>query len=288
LQINQFSWQDTNGWKDLNPKFVLLIYRDFVFTGGKDKGFLRDTWPAVQEALAYLHKYDTNGDGLPENGGYPDQTYDDWIVRGESAYSGGLWLASLRAAEEIAKQLGDSAAAGQYHELFAKGQASYIKKLWNGEYFRYDTQSEYRDDIQADQLAGQWYASMTGLGELVPRDMQLSSLKKIYNFNVLKFAEGSMGAVNGIAPDGSLVKTNEQVQEVWTGTTFGLAAMMLSEGLRDEAFRTAWGIYHTTYETKGYWFRTPEAWDITGNYRASMYMRPAAIWAMEMTRPPGK
>jgi len=27
LQINQFSWQDTNGWKDLNPKFVLMVYR---------------------------------------------------------------------------------------------------------------------------------------------------------------------------------------------------------------------------------------------------------------------
>jgi non-lysosomal glucosylceramidase len=287
MQINQFSWQDTNGWKDLNPKFVLLVYRDFVLTGGKDKAFLRDTWPAVQESLAYLRKYDTDGDGIPENGGYPDQTYDDWIVRGESAYSGGLWLAALRAAEEIAKQLGDPAAA-QYHDLFAKSQASYIKKLWNGDYFRYDTQSEYRDNIQADQLAGQWYANMTGLGDLVPRDMQLSSLKKIYNFNVLKFADGSMGAVNGIAPDGSLVKSNEQVQEVWGGTTFGLAALMLGEGMKDEAFRTAWGIYHTTYETKGYWFRTPEAWDISGNYRASMYMRPAAIWALEMTRPSTK
>jgi non-lysosomal glucosylceramidase len=116
----------------------------------------------------------------------------------------------------------------------------------------------------------------------------ISSLKKIYNFNLLKFADGSMAAVNGIAPDGSLAKTNEQVQEVWTGTTFGLAAMMLSEGLKGEAFRTAWGIYHTTCETKGYWFRTPEAWGITGNYRASMYMRPAAIWAMEMTRPESK
>ena len=61
---------------------------------------------------------------------------------------------------------------------------------------------------------------------------------------------------------------------------------MLGEGMKDEAFRTAWGIYHVNYETKGYWFRTPEAWDITGNYRASMYMRPAAIWSMEMTAPP--
>src|SRR5215469_10811200 len=214
VQINQFSWQDTNGWKDLNPKFVLLVYRDFVLTGNKDKEFLRDTWPAIQESLAYLRKFDSDDDGLPENGGYPDQTYDEWVVRGPSAYSGGLWLASLRAAEEIAGQLGDSTAARQYHELFAKSQASYIKKLWNGEYFRYDTQSEYRDNIQADQLAGQWYANMTGLGDLVPRDMQLSSLKKIYSFNVLKFADGSMGAVNGIAADGSLVKSNEQVQEV--------------------------------------------------------------------------
>jgi non-lysosomal glucosylceramidase len=285
-QINQFSWQDTNGWKDLNPKFVLMVYRDFVFTGRKDKDFLRSTWPAVQESITYLQKYDRDGSGIPQNEGYPDQTYDEWVVRGESAYSGSLWLAALRSAEEIAEQLGDSAAAAKYHALFAKAQASYIGKLWNKEYFRYDTDSEYRDNIQADQLAGQWYANMTGLGDLVPREMQRSALRKIFDFNVMKFADGSMGAVNGIAPDGSLVKTNEQVQEVWTGTTFGLAALMLSEGMRDEAYKTAWGIYHTTYETKGYWFRTPEAWDITGNYRASMYMRPAAIWAMEMTEPP--
>jgi non-lysosomal glucosylceramidase len=285
-QINQFSWQDTNGWKDLNPKFVLMVYRDFVFTGRKDKEFLRSTWPAVQESLDYLRKYDHDGDGLPENEGYPDQTYDEWVVRGESAYSGSLFLGAVRAAEEIAKQLGDSAASAKYHDLFAKAQSSYIRKLWNKEYFRYDIGSEYRDNIQADQLAGQWYANMTGLGDLVPREMQLSALHKVFDFNVMKFADGTMGAVNGIAPDGSLVKTNEQVQEVWTGTTFGLAALFLSEGMKDQAYKTAWGIYHTSYETKGYWFRTPEAWDITGNYRASMYMRPAAIWAMEMTEPP--
>jgi non-lysosomal glucosylceramidase len=285
-QINQFSWQDTNGWKDLNPKFVLMIYRDFVFTGRKDESFLRDTWPAVQESMAYLNKYDHDGDGLPENEGYPDQTYDTWLVKGESAYSASLFLGALRSAEEIAKQLGESAAAKQYHDQFAKAQASYIKKLWNGEYFRYDTQSEYKDNIQADQLAGQWYADMTGLGDIVPRDMRAKALKKIFAYNVMKFAGGTMGAVNGIAADGSLVTTNEQVQEVWTGTTFGLAGFMLGEGMKDEAYKTAWGIYHTTYETKGYWFRTPEAWDITGNYRASMYMRPAAIWAMEMTEPP--
>src|SRR4029077_20277565 len=170
---------------------------------------------------------------------------------------GGLWLGGLRASEEIARALGDTVAVSKYHDLFTKSQASYVKKLWNGEYFRYDTASEYRDNIQADQLAGQWSANMTGLGDLVPRDMQRKSLKRIYDFNVMKFANGEMGAVNGMAVDGSIITTNEQVQEVWAGTTFGLAALMLSDGMKDEAYHTAWGVYHVIYETKGYWFRTP-------------------------------
>jgi non-lysosomal glucosylceramidase len=286
IEPNQFNWQNTSDWKDLNSKFVLMVYRDYVFGGKKDTAFLHDTWPAVQEALEHLKKYDGNGDGVPENDGFPDQTYDEWVVRGESAYTGGLWLAALRAAEEIGRALGDTKAATSYHDLFAKGQATYIKKLWNGEYFSYDTQSEYKDNVQADQLAGQWYATMTGLGALVPREMQQKAAKKIYDFNVMKFAKGEMGAVNGIAADGTIVTTNEQVKEVWTGTTFGVAALMLQQGMKDEGFRTAWGIYHTTYETQGYWFRTPEAWEMDGHYRASMYMRPAAIWAMEMTAPP--
>ena len=36
----------------------------------------------------------------------------------------------------------------------------------------------------------------------------------------------------------------------------------------------------TTYE-RGLWFRTPEAYDGDGNFRASIYLRPLAIWAIE-------
>ena len=43
--VNQFSWQNTDDWKDLNTKFVLMVYRDYVFTGRTDTQFLRDTWP---------------------------------------------------------------------------------------------------------------------------------------------------------------------------------------------------------------------------------------------------
>jgi non-lysosomal glucosylceramidase len=242
----------------------------------------------VKEAMEYLGKFDTNGDGMPDSDGFPDQTYDEWVVRGQSAYAGGLWLAALRAAEEMGKTLGDETNAAKYHALFTRGQASYIKNLWNGDYFLYDTQSEYKDNIQAEQLAGQWYANMTGLGDLVPQDMQHKALKKVFDFNVMKFSNGEMGAVSGMAADGTVIHKdgNQQVGEVWTGATFSVAALMLSDGMKTEAYRTAWGVYHVVYETKGYWFRTPEAYDITGNFRASMYMRPAGIWAMEMTVPP--
>ena len=56
---------------------------------------------------------------------------------------------------------------------------------------------------------------------------------------------------------------------------------MLQNGLTEEALRTAQGVYDVTYRTKGFWFRTPEAWNEKGEFRASMYMRPQAIWAME-------
>jgi hypothetical protein len=59
---------------------------------------------------------------------------------------------------------------------------------------------------------------------------------------------------------------------------------LLSEGMKDEAYTTAKGIYTPVYETLGYWFRTPEAWDEDGTFRASMYMRPGAIWSMEMVK----
>src|SRR4029077_3623994 len=104
-----------NDWKDLNPKFVLMVYRDYVLTGRKDTAFLKATWPAAKEALAYLEKFDSSGDGIPQSDGFPDQTYDEWVVRGESAYAGGLWLAALRAAEEMSKTLGDMTNAAKYH-----------------------------------------------------------------------------------------------------------------------------------------------------------------------------
>jgi len=278
---NQYNYQDVSNWRDLNSKYVLMIWRDYALTGATDDAFLRYSWSAVKQAMEHLKQYDTNGDGLIENGGFPDQTYDDWIATGESAYSGGLYIAALKAAARIADKLGESATANEYDALAARASTSYIKNLWTGTYFRYAVKGQDTEAVMADQLAGQWYAGLTGLGDLVPKPMRLSALHKVYDTNVRRFSKGEMGAVNGIGPDGGLLHSNDQIEEVWTGTTFGLASHMIAEGLTAEGFATAKGVNNVVWRDRGYFFRTPEAYDIHGLFRASMYMRPSSIWAME-------
>jgi len=235
-----------------------------------------ELWPSAVEAIDYLAAMDQNGDGIPENAGIPDQTYDTWPATGVSAYSGGLWLGALAAMREMARLVGDESAAGKYAAWLDEARAVYEDTLWTGEYYRYDEQS---DAIMADQLAGEWYARIMGLSVL-PDDRVDSALKSIYAHNVQQFQGGQLGAVNGMHPDGT-VEAGEQAAEVWSGTTYLLAAHMLYRSLDEEAWGTAYGIYQHVYETGGLWFRTPEAWDADGNFRASMYMRPLAIWAMQ-------
>jgi non-lysosomal glucosylceramidase len=112
--------------------------------------------------------------------------------------------------------------------------------------------------------------------------MRQSALHKIFEFNVKKFSNGELGALNGMSADGTPLTINEQVHEVWTGTTFAVASEMMAEGMTNEGYATAKGIYNGVYEKFGYWFRTPEAWGLDGHYRAGMYMRPGAIWSMEI------
>ena len=284
IAVNEPGWQDTNDWKDLNSKFVLMVYRDYVLTGRNDTAFLSETWPAVKSAIEYLRQFD-HGGGVPENSGYPDQTYDDWVVKRRQC------LLRRFVACRIACGRRDGAHSGRHTELhrstahcFLKDRRPTSRSSGTANTSATTLAARSKDDIQADQLAGQWYANLTGLGDIVPYEMQRSTLKKIFDFNVMKFGNGEMGAANGMSSDGKIL-TNAEAKEVWVGTTAGYAALLMSDGMPDEAWKTTWGLYRVIYETKGYWFRTPEAWDVTGNFRAGMYMRPMAIWALEMTPP---
>ncbi len=279
IATNLYDYQDVTRWKDLNAKFVLRLYRDVVLLN--DPTLATENWDAVQQAMAYLNAMDRDGDGIPENEGIPDQTYDTWPVTGVSAYSGGLWLAALAASREMALLVGDDTAAASYDTQLRQATAVYESALWNGTYYNYDgSTSGYHDSIMADQLAGQWYADFFGI-TLLPEERVNSSLNTVYEFNVRQYGDGQMGAVNGMRPDGSIDTSDLQSQEMWVGTAYGVASFMLLRGLDEQAWGTAYGVYRVTYETSGLWFRTPEAFDVDGNYRASIYQRPLAIWAME-------
>uniref|UniRef100_A0A0D9XKI8 Non-lysosomal glucosylceramidase n=1 Tax=Leersia perrieri TaxID=77586 RepID=A0A0D9XKI8_9ORYZ len=285
-EMNAYNIHDTSKWKDLNPKFV---YRDFAATG--DMSFGRDVWSAVCAAMDYMDQFDRDGDGLIENDGFPDQTYDAWTVHGISAYCGGLWLAALQAAATMAHRLNDRPFAEKYKLKFIKAKAVYEAKLWNGSYFNYDsgTSSNSRS-IQADQLAGQWYAASSGLPPLFDENKIRSALQKIFEFNVMKVKGGRLGAVNGMTPRGKVDETCMQSREIWTGVTYGVAANMLLHGMEHQGFTTAEGIFIAGWSEDGYgyWFQTPEGWTIDGHYRSLIYMRPLAIWAMQWALSPPK
>lgn len=280
FQVNGYNFHDSGSWKDLNPKFVLQVYRDYLYTG--DRAFLKYCWQAVYEAMEFVKKYDRDDDGVIENDGFPDQTYDAWSVKGVSAYTGGLWLASLEAASKIAKIVGEKKIASEYDALFQRGRKAYVDSLWNGSYLNYDCSgSGHQDSIMADQFAGQEYTYQCGMEPILDHGRTRTALQLIYEKNVLGILNGSIGAMNGVRPNGKIDKSSIQSQEVWAGTTYQLAATMITEGMTREAFRTAKGVYDVTYIDKGYWFSTPEAWTSKGNYRSLTYMRPLAIWAMQ-------
>ncbi|KMT16930.1 hypothetical protein BVRB_2g044000 [Beta vulgaris subsp. vulgaris] len=281
-EMNAYNIHDTSKWKDLNTKFVLQVYRDFSATG--DMSFGADVWPSVRAAIEYMYQFDTDDDGLIENDGFPDQTYDTWTVHGVSAYCGGLWLAALQAAAAMASQLGDEEFGEKCKKKLLVAKNAFETKLWNGSYFNYDSGSSSNSkSIQADQLAGQWYTASSGLPNLFDDNQIKSTLQKIFDYNVMKVKGGRMGAVNGMHPSGKVDETCMQSREIWSGVTYAVAATMILSGMEEQGFSTAEGIFIAGWSEDGfgYWFQTPEAWTLDGHYRSLIYMRPLAIWGMQ-------
>ncbi|XP_061729936.1 non-lysosomal glucosylceramidase isoform X2 [Cydia pomonella] len=310
--INAYNIHDVSEWRDLNIKFVLQVARDHRLlraycapfstertveepeeleepeapelgaTVWDARQYVADMYPAcaalVRRAAA---AWDKDGDGLIENGGFPDQTYDAWVMSGPSAYCGGLWLAAVAGVLSMARTLSLEEDAAEFSKLLERAKAAFEEKLWNGSYYRFDTKPNNERVIMSDQLAGQWFLRASGSTETVfPEAHVRKALSSIYENNVLKFMDGKMGAVNGFSLDrGRADATALQSGEVWVGVVSGLAATMIYEGMHEEAFKTAGGLYNTLTQM-GLSFETPEALYENGNHRSIAYMRPLAIWGM--------
>lgn len=317
---NYTSYQDCNLWKDLPCDFVLQVYRDYQFTGSQDTEFLQDCWSAIVQTLTYLKTFDLDGDGIPENSGAPDQTFDDWRLQGISAYCGGLWIAALEAAIAIGQILTQPEVA-QFQAWLEQSRSIYQETLWNGTYYRIDSGSG-SDVVMADQLCGQFYAQLLGLPDVVPLECAHTALHTIYDSCFVKFnqylASGNLttqtftsvqaaraaestaaslppaasppaplnlpiGAANGVRLDGSPENPNAtHPLEVWTGINFGLAAFLVQMGKRDEAMQMTEAVVRQIYD-HGLQFRTPEAITPAGTFRAGHYLRATAIWAIYQT-----
>ena len=286
---NYTAYQDCNLWKDLASDFVLQVWRTFrLAPGGEDLRFLADCWPAAVQALRYLKGFDVNDDGLPDNGGAPDQTFDDWPLQGVSAYCGALWIAALEAALAMAQRLqlelglDTSAEQRQFSQWLDASRKNFDALLWTGEYYAIDAESN-TPVVMADQLCGDFYARLLGLPPVVAEPRARSALKAIREACFERFENGRLGVANGLRRDGTpLDPQGTHPLEVWTGINFGLAAYYRLMGEHSTAFAICEAVVAQVYGG-GLQFRTPEAITAQGTFRACHYLRAMAIWALWAT-----
>ncbi|MFL0788967.1 MAG: GH116 family glycosyl hydrolase [Prochlorococcus sp.] len=286
---NYTAYQDCNLWKDLASDFVLQVWRTFTRApGGEDLSFLAECWPAAVEALRYLKTFDLNNDGLPDNGGAPDQTFDDWPLQGVSAYCGALWIAALEAGLAMAQRLQldlgleTSEQQHQFGSWLEQSRANFDKLLWNGEYYKIDAESG-TPVVMADQLCGDFYARLLGLSPVVSDERSRSTLKAVKEACFENFEAGNLGVANGLRRDGTpLDPDGTHPLEVWTGINFGLAAYYRLMGEKTTAEAICAAVIHQVYGG-GLQFRTPEAITAKNTFRACHYLRAMAIWALWAT-----
>lgn len=281
VRINAYNMHDTHDWIDLNLKFILQVYRDYYHL--KDDSYLKDMWPTVKILLETIQTQDRDGDCLIDSLGKPDQTYDAWSVTGASAYCGGLHLATLKCSIEMARLLNDSHIEEKLSNLLVKAEKSYHDKLWNGTYFNYDSsKNNYHDSIMTDMCCGHWFLRSSGFKyELFDKETILSCIRKIYDFNVVKFGQCRFGAVNGMRSNGKVDTTSIQSEEMWIGTTCALVSLMIFEDEKDKAWEIVNGLYETLYNRLGLAFQTPEALFKDNTYRSLGYMRALCIWSIQ-------
>ena len=246
---------------------ILKAYREHLTS--IDDQFLKQHYPRIKKALQFLIQHDGNGDGLIEDA--QPNTYDiDFF--GANTFVGSLYLAALRAGEEMAKEIGDSDFSSQCRALFESGSSATMKRLWNGEYFIQEVDEtkykkyQYGPGCLADQLFGQGWAHQVGLGHIYAADKVVKGLQSVWKYNWAPdvanqnkrwppqrpFAEpGEGGLFTCTWPIGG--RENEPVlyrDEVWTGIEYQVAGHMIWEGMVEEGLSICRAVHERYHPTK--------------------------------------
>ncbi|MBI4607311.1 MAG: hypothetical protein HY721_35545 [Planctomycetes bacterium] len=231
---------------------VLKCYREHLMS--PDDAFLRRNWPRIKKALEYCMEQDSNDDGLIE--GSQHNTFDI-NFEGPNTFVGSLYLAALRAGEELAKEAGDLEFAARARKAFESGSRLSVERLWNGEYFiqivdlAKHPKHQYADGCLADQVFGQGWAHHVGLGYIYPRKHVIEALRSVWKYDWAPdvgpqnaaykpdrfFASpGEAGLFTCTWPKSKHLDEGVLYRdEVWTGIEYQVAGHMVWEGMLEEA-----------------------------------------------------
>jgi uncharacterized protein (DUF608 family) len=198
---------------------LMKLYREWQLHG--DDAWLRSVWPMARKALEFCWipgGWDADKDGVME--GTQHNTMDVNYY-GPNPQMGGWYLGALRAAEEMARHLGDDDFADTCHDLFERGRRWCDANLFNGAYYEHqirplkkgqeiapglhlnvfdpnalasatDPPYQLGSGCLIDQLVGQYMAHVLGLGYLFKRGQVRKTLRSIVKFNRLDNAYGHL------------------------------------------------------------------------------------------------
>ncbi len=250
---------------------LVKLYLDWRLSG--DLAWLRRLWPKAKLALEFAWiegGWDADRDGVME--GCQHNTYDIEFL-GPNPLCGVWYLAALRAGEEMATAVGDTAAAGEYRRLYERGSAWIDDHLWNGEYYIQLIQGQPLEGIApglylagrktgdptrpvnqvgegclVDQLLGQTVADAAGLGDLLDSEHLRGALTSILDNNFKRDLSEHAGVLRtyALGDEAGVVLCDFSRRpppdtpfyfssEVWTGCEYQLAASLYHRRRLSEA-----------------------------------------------------
>ena len=263
-----FRAEDNNFWAaDGQAGTVLKAYREHQVSA--DDGFLKRNWPRIRKTLEFLINEDADSNGLLE--GSQHNTYDI-NFQGPNTMVGSLYLAALRAAEEMAREVGEPEFAETCRKLFESGRDLTVERLFNGEYFIQEVDLKEHPKFQygigclADQLFGQGWARQLGLGDIYPKETIDATLESIWKYNWAPdigpqnevhlperwFASpGEAGLFTCTWPKGEYITEGVRYKnEIWTGIEYQVAGHMAFDGMVTEALAICRGIHERYHPAK--------------------------------------
>ncbi|MBN2313018.1 MAG: hypothetical protein JXM79_03750 [Sedimentisphaerales bacterium] len=251
---------------------IMKMYRDWQLSG--DDRMLRTLWPHVKRALEFCWiegGWDADRDGVME--GCQHNTMDVEYY-GPNPQMGVWYLGALRAAEQMARYLGEDDFAATCRRLYEQGRQWMDKNLFNGEYYEHQVRPpKDRSDIApslligmgakdpmepdyqlgsgclVDQLVGQFMAHVCGLGYLLEPDHVRKTLQAIMKYNLREGLYGHFNCMRSFAlgDESALLMASypkdrpknpfPYFTEVMTGFEYTAAIGMLYEGQLEQGFK---------------------------------------------------